>query len=640
MPMMNFLVMMMMMMQSATGDMCLTMVMESWSHFGWNGGEYVITNGTGEVKRGALDDYARQGQDVICGFVEGVCYRLVVTPGRYDPLENAWHLGSSLSGGAPWSGDFQVDSGTVVPALCTAAPSLTPVPTARSPRVVTKRIACGGPCTTNISFTLDDAIDLTDARLDVQVAGDFVYSTSSVLVTMPHEFAQKCSGMWCQPFLTCVDSYDVLNAPGRSIVIHFETTDDILAVCASSDDVGANVAFEAVATLTLTYGGTPEPSVAPSLTVAPTSLYGVPRTYTTEWVTWVTCDDVSPCALEFDKIFDVVEAANIEVRVSGNFGWWPHATATVTVGNSSFSCGNNDCALTTCPLVDVTDALRSGGGPLQIQFHVPGIAGLCPGLNTDPDYTLRAMAVLHATLSSSSQFQTTSPPPPINDDGPVSTFRDLEDRSRRQSLVMMTPMTRIEFRHRVVPNATVTFRGGPGIIFDGAYRTGLFLVVANADVTITDVVLRNGWDVMDSGGVAQISDGSTFRLTNCTVEDNGAIFGGAFLVETSSTLLVDATLFRRNIARSGAGVAFLTKNATFHVTRSTFQDNRAEFHHGGVLKLFSSSASVTASTFQGNSALAYGGVFYVKTSTLAITTSSFHGNSASKACQRPSLSHT
>jgi hypothetical protein len=132
------------------------------------------------------------------------------------------------------------------------------------------------------------------------------------------------------------------------------------------------------------------------------------------------------------------------------------------------------------------------------------------------------------------------------------------------------------------------------------------------------------------GGIA---NSGTFDLKNSVVSgsgasnetpgDNGAgIWNGGTLTVTNST-------FSENSGWDGGGIS---NSGTLKVTDSTFSDNTAGDGGGGIFN-FRAAASVTDSTFSGNSTRsgAVGGGIYNDGGTMDLISSTLSGNSATLA---------
>jgi hypothetical protein len=138
-----------------------------------------------------------------------------------------------------------------------------------------------------------------------------------------------------------------------------------------------------------------------------------------------------------------------------------------------------------------------------------------------------------------------------------------------------------------------------------------------ADVTLADLTIARGIAIEPPGfGGGILNDHGTLNVTNCTVRQNVATFGGG-------------------ICNSGGSGG----NATLSVTNSTFNQNSATSFGGGIHNSGSSGGnamlSVTNSTFRENSFDRFGGIFndggFGGSATLSVTNSTFFFNSSGGA---------
>jgi hypothetical protein len=157
---------------------------------------------------------------------------------------------------------------------------------------------------------------------------------------------------------------------------------------------------------------------------------------------------------------------------------------------------------------------------------------------------------------------------------------------------------------------TLTINGnGPTVIerinSSGTPSFRIFYVEANANLTLNNVTIRNGYRMGGSGFVV-----------------NG---GGAILNNGGTVTITNSTLSGNSSSAGGGGV--LNNRGTVNITNSTFANNRSSNQSGGGLYNASgATANITNSTFSGNSALASGGGIYSTSGTVSITNSTLSGN--------------
>ena len=125
-------------------------------------------------------------------------------------------------------------------------------------------------------------------------------------------------------------------------------------------------------------------------------------------------------------------------------------------------------------------------------------------------------------------------------------------------------------------------------------------------------------------GGAIIATNSTVDVSRSRFEDNRADWGGAIVAEQDSIVNMSENVFARNGAKFG-GVLF-SDSGTITIEASEFHDNNAA--GGGILYSGSSTIIIEASGFHDNYATRFGGVLYSISSSITIEASGFHDNYA------------
>ena len=165
----------------------------------------------------------------------------------------------------------------------------------------------------------------------------------------------------------------------------------------------------------------------------------------------------------------------------------------------------------------------------------------------------------------------------------------------------------------------------------GTHSGGLW-AYAEGTLTLNDVTVTGNTALY--GGGLRVSDAAEASAVSCNFIGNTSAgpdeedpSGGAFRVDTSSTLYVVDSWFEGNTGDfGGAGIA--AQGSTLTVTTSRFTDNVAT-SSGGALYLSESTTTVTATTFDGNEAAADGGAVRVQGGTAALSASLFVDNASS-----------
>jgi hypothetical protein len=191
------------------------------------------------------------------------------------------------------------------------------------------------------------------------------------------------------------------------------------------------------------------------------------------------------------------------------------------------------------------------------------------------------------------------------------------------------------------------------ITISGADLTRVFYINAGVTVTLDSLIVAHGKSPFGDMGGGIFSAGA-LTVTNSTISENSAAYGGGIFNEGGAVTLLDSTLSSNTTYMDGAGV--YSQGGTVTVSNSTLSDNIATYTAGGVYNaggtvivsnstfsdnsgdpLMSSYAggiyntgtlTISDSTFANNSAEASGGAIFHGSGTLTITNSMFSDNSA------------
>ena len=157
---------------------------------------------------------------------------------------------------------------------------------------------------------------------------------------------------------------------------------------------------------------------------------------------------------------------------------------------------------------------------------------------------------------------------------------------------------------KLLVSGSVTIDGPAANVLavDGNAASAVFQVMATGTVTISDLTIRNGQ--AGFGGGILINGGAVLTVINSTVSGNAAGFGGG-VYNGGALTIVNSTLSGNMASSEGAGIYNAT---TLTIINSTFSDNAAHGSGGGCINV--GTLLITNSTLSGNSAVDAGGGFY------------------------------
>ncbi len=171
---------------------------------------------------------------------------------------------------------------------------------------------------------------------------------------------------------------------------------------------------------------------------------------------------------------------------------------------------------------------------------------------------------------------------------------------------------------------------------DSSNGGGLY-INTNSKITIKGCTF-NGNTAGNYGGGAYVYSGSKLTLTNNTFSGNTAgnyDGGGAFIGTSSGTATLENNTFSGNTAnRHGGGAYVFTNDGTITLTNNTFNGNTATYNNGGGAYVWTDSGipTLTNNTFRENYAAWGGGVYVYAYSAFSdaatLTNNTFSKNSA------------
>lgn len=180
---------------------------------------------------------------------------------------------------------------------------------------------------------------------------------------------------------------------------------------------------------------------------------------------------------------------------------------------------------------------------------------------------------------------------------------------------------------QIAVSTNLTLDGsGQSVTISGGNHVGVFFVHSWASLTLNHLTIANG---LASNG-AGIDSIGTLTVTNSTLSGNGALGAGGGAIDNGGSLNVANSTFSGNYASmatggSGRGGGILNSGKA-SVTSSTFSGDSADASGGGIYN--TGTLSVAMSTFSGNVVARSSGGAIFSSGALNVTTSTFSGNGA------------
>jgi predicted outer membrane repeat protein len=174
---------------------------------------------------------------------------------------------------------------------------------------------------------------------------------------------------------------------------------------------------------------------------------------------------------------------------------------------------------------------------------------------------------------------------------------------------------------------TITGAGMGATVIDANGLDRAFHVFAS--LNLNDLTIKNGFASPGGAVLVNLYASITqvgFEDNRTTSFDSSNETGGAVFVSVEGSADITQSQFARNFAYFGGGAVANTFASSFSITDSTFSSNSSQ-HGGGALYPNGGSATITNSTFEGNSADT-GGAIHSNANSVEVANSTFVGNSA------------
>jgi len=120
-------------------------------------------------------------------------------------------------------------------------------------------------------------------------------------------------------------------------------------------------------------------------------------------------------------------------------------------------------------------------------------------------------------------------------------------------------------------------------------------------VKITNSTFEGNKATSTQGGAIVVNNGTVNVSNSYFMQNEAATYGGAIDVRDGKTLIVNNSTFDGNKAATSNGGA-INSNGIIEVSNSTFTNNVSTQANGGAIMIFAGSATISDSTFSGNTA--------------------------------------
>jgi CSLREA domain-containing protein len=157
-----------------------------------------------------------------------------------------------------------------------------------------------------------------------------------------------------------------------------------------------------------------------------------------------------------------------------------------------------------------------------------------------------------------------------------------------------------------IVSKTLSIDGGGRITVSADLLFRVFEVDGGPQVSFTGITIRDGDAGSEDGGGIWVHNDASVHVVNSTIRENAANMGGGIFVETESELEVVGSTIEENYGKVAGGGIVARGEVT--VIASTLSRNFTLEGGGGLYVWKGGKATVTGSTFSGNSANSGGGI--------------------------------
>jgi len=190
----------------------------------------------------------------------------------------------------------------------------------------------------------------------------------------------------------------------------------------------------------------------------------------------------------------------------------------------------------------------------------------------------------------------------LNDSGPGSLRQAIADASDGDTIDFSVVGTIILTSGELKVDKYITING-PGrqnLAISGNDASRVFYV--ERPVTISGMTIKNGNTIEECGG--GICSLATVTMTDCTISNNSAQYGGGICNRGGTVTMTDCTISDNTASKGGGGIR--SRGYKLTLTRCTVSGNTAKTYGGGIDNQFCT-LTMTNCIVSGNHAYASGG---------------------------------
>ncbi|MEQ1643416.1 MAG: choice-of-anchor Q domain-containing protein [Pyrinomonadaceae bacterium] len=194
------------------------------------------------------------------------------------------------------------------------------------------------------------------------------------------------------------------------------------------------------------------------------------------------------------------------------------------------------------------------------------------------------------------------------------------------TITLLTPLPNIP----LAPISLNNFQP-QGVRVNGNTTFRIFTLVDSAVVTINNLIISNGFAANGLGGGIYMGNSSTLTMNGSVVRNNMAAGnGGGIYMSNSATIHLSRSTIKDNTAINGGGI-FIFDSGTLNIDASTINANFAVNggNGGAIYNGTSGTINGTSNSIDGNAAANFGGGIY-NTATMTLTNNTVSSNSANR----------
>jgi hypothetical protein len=178
-----------------------------------------------------------------------------------------------------------------------------------------------------------------------------------------------------------------------------------------------------------------------------------------------------------------------------------------------------------------------------------------------------------------------------------------------------------------ISNSIITNNEATGVVSTNGRGAGIYSTGLTASVLIQNSTISLNSASYYGGGIHN-RDSSLLTISNSFISENTANKGGGIYNRNSDNLSISSSSISGNASADRGGGIYNRNSDNLSISSSSISGNTSGNRGGGICNFFSNNISISSSSISGNSADKGGGVYNLSSANLSISNSSISGNTS------------